>query len=149
MEAEYRIKSTFLIRLPHGSDLLESINRICLEKRIESGVVSVIGAVKYAVVGYYHQEKKEYQAISLNRPLEIASCTGNISLKSDSTPMAHVHIVLSDEAGIAAGGHLMSGTEIFAAEAVISELEGQPLMRQQKDSFTGLPLWSGVKSVET
>jgi predicted DNA-binding protein with PD1-like motif len=147
MEAEYRTKRTFLIRLPHGGDLLESINGICREKRIESGVISVIGAVKSAVVGYYHQEKKEYQAISLERPLEIASCTGNISIKNDSTPIAHAHIVLSDEAGIAAGGHLMPGTEIFAAEAVINELEGQPLIRQQKDSLTGLPLWSGVKSV--
>lgn len=147
MEAEYWIKRTFLIRLPHGEDLLESINKICQEKRIESGVVSVVGAVKTAVVGYYHQEKKEYQAIPLNRPLEIASCNGNISLKNDSTPIAHAHIVLSDETGIATGGHLMPGTVIFAAEAVISELEGPPLIRQQKDSLTGLPLWFGVKSV--
>jgi predicted DNA-binding protein with PD1-like motif len=147
MEAEYRIKRTFLIRLPHGGDLLESINGICLEKRIESGVISVIGAVKSAVVGYYHQEKKEYQAIPLDRPLEIASCTGNISLKNDSTPITHAHIVLSDEAGITAGGHLMSGTAIFAAEAIVTELEGQPLIRQRKDSLTGLPLWFGVKSV--
>jgi predicted DNA-binding protein with PD1-like motif len=72
--------------------------------------------------------------------LEIAACSGNISIKDDS-PIVHAHIVLSDENGVATGGHLMPGTVIFAAEASVMELKGQPLVRQV-DSVTGLPLWS-------
>ena len=119
MEAEYQIKRSFLVRLPHGADLLEVLNEICREKKIESGAINVIGAVKSAVVGYYHQERREYQAIALTRPLEIASCTGNISLK-DGSEIVHAHITLSDETGAATGGHLMPGTVIFAAEALVS-----------------------------
>lgn len=140
MEAQFQVGRVFLIRLTHGEDLLESLNRICLEKKIESGTINVIGAVKSAVVGYYNQETKQYQAITSERTSEIAACSGNISIKDDS-PIVHAHIVLSDEMGVAYGGHLMLGTVIFAAEATITELTGQPLVRRL-DSVTGLPLWS-------
>lgn len=140
MEAEYQVGRTLLIRLPHGEDLLGALNGICRKMRIGSGVINVIGAVKNAVVGYYHQDTKEYQAIPLDQTWEIASCSGNISVK-DGSPIVHAHIVLSDETGKAVGGHLMPGTEIFAAEASILELKGQPLVRRTDDT-TGLPLWS-------
>ncbi len=140
MEAEYQIKRSFLIRLPHGGDLLESLNGICRKKQISSGAINVIGAVKSAVVGYYHQDTKVYQAIPFDRTLEIASCSGNISIKDDS-PIVHAHIVFSDETGVATGGHLMPGTIIYAAEASVMEFVGQPLMRRTDDT-TGLPLWS-------
>ncbi len=143
MEVEYRIIRQFLIRLPHGGDLLETLNGICREKKIESGEINVIGAVKSAVVGYYNQQTQEYQAISFESTLEIAACSGNISIKDDS-PIVHAHIVLSDETGAATGGHLMPGTIIFAAEAIVVELEGPKLLRQT-DSTTGLPLWGMVK----
>jgi predicted DNA-binding protein with PD1-like motif len=39
------------------------------------------------------------------------------------------------------GGHLMNGTEIFAAEFYIEELFGQDLVREENDPQTGLPLW--------
>jgi len=75
----------------------------------------------------------------LNKKLEIASCTGNISIK-DGEIFVQAHITLADMEGKAFGGHLMPGTEIFAAEFFVQELIGQDLVRA-KDEITGLPLW--------
>ncbi len=131
--------NTLLCRLAHNADLLEELNKICEENRITVGSLSVIGAVKSAKVGFYNQTKKKYETIAFNEPLEIASCMGNISLK-DGKPFAHTHITLSDEKGKVYGGHLMPGAIIFAAEACIRQLDGDPPVRGY-DSVTGLPLW--------
>jgi len=85
--------------------------------------------------------KKAYTGgVELNRKLEIASCTGNISIKDGET-FVHLHIVLAGRDGKAFGGHLMPGTRVFAAEYFIMDLAGKKLHRV-KDPYTGLPLWS-------
>ena len=75
-----------------------------------------------------------------NTPLEIISCTGNISLK-EGVPFVHAHAVLSDEQGKTIGGHLFSETPVFAGEFYIQELTGSPFSRKH-DEETGLMLWS-------
>lgn len=135
----FAIKNSFLCRLPHSGDLLDELNKICLEKGIAAGSISVIGAVKSARVGFYNQSEKKYEAIVFDKSLEIASCTGNISLK-EGKPFAHLHITLSDRDGSVYGGHLMPGTIIFAAEAHIQSFEGEAPVRE-RDEGTGLPLW--------
>jgi len=107
---------------------------------IKLGVFSVIGALTGAKLGYYKQDEKKYtDCVSLDKKLEIASCTGNISLLN-SEIFVHAHIVLADHSGKAYGGHLMPGSTIFAAEYYIQELKGTPLERT-RDPETGLNLW--------
>ncbi len=103
------------------------------------GVVSVIGAVQGATIGYYDQSERVYRSRHIDGGLEIASCHGNITLK-DSAVMVHAHIILADAEGNTYGGHLMSPTTLFAGEAHIQELEGKPLEREY-DGTTGLFLW--------
>ncbi len=134
-----------MARLFKGEDLLLALEKLCREQDIELGEVRAIGAVSKARVGYYHQAEQKYEFLELNRPLEIVSLVGNISLK-DGRPMVHAHIVLADGKGAASGGHLAEGTIIFACEAVIQEyLAAEPLVRRL-DKDTGLFLWAGVKS---
>ncbi|MBF0214167.1 MAG: DNA-binding protein [Magnetococcales bacterium] len=127
-------------RLPHGSDLLESLNQICREQGIRLGRIEGLGAVKRARLGFYDQERKSYDFLEFDQPLEITQLTGNVSLK-EGQPFVHVHVTLADHAGHAFGGHLASGTEIFAAEVIIQAFDGEPLQRGW-DDVTGLPLWS-------
>lgn len=134
-----KVKKACLVRLPHGKDLTDALLEECDRKGIRSGFVSVIGAVKEATIGYYDQRAKEYRSRRLFQPLEITSCTGNISLK-DQEVFLHLHILLSDSEGRTYGGHLLSPTPIFAAEAWLVELEGPPLERLF-DEVTGLFLW--------
>jgi uncharacterized protein len=127
-------------RLAKGEDLLAALSKVAREEGITLGEVRAIGAVSQARVGYYHQTERRYYWLDLERPLEIASLIGNISLK-DGEPMVHAHVTLSDGEGRAFGGHLAEGTLVFACEFTIQEYHPvTPLVRQMDDP-TGLFLW--------
>ncbi|MBN1794097.1 MAG: DUF296 domain-containing protein [Candidatus Omnitrophica bacterium] len=130
----------FIGRLPFKSDLLEALTGFCGLHRVTLGTFSVIGALSEVKLGYYLQDEKRYvECVHLEKKLEIASCTGNISLK-DNEIFVHAHVTLADHTGVCYGGHLMSGARIFAAEYCITELAGGVLERVH-DPGTGLHLW--------
>jgi len=130
----------FIGRFPFKKDLLISLTDFCREEGIKLGVFSVIGALTSARMGYYKQDAQEYtECVSLDKKLEIVSCTGNISGK-DSDIFVHAHITVADHKGTCYGGHLMPGATIFAAEYCIKELVGARLAREH-DPETGLSLW--------
>lgn len=129
-------------RLDFESDLLDSINQICEDKEIKAGFINIIGAIFNLKMGYFDQDSKEYvylDDIKSSEPLEIASCTGNVSIRYGK-PFAHLHIIGSDRDGNCFGGHLMPGTKIYAAEFCIQEILGEDLEREL-DPITKLPLW--------
>jgi predicted DNA-binding protein with PD1-like motif len=142
-----QVKDNYLIRLPQGKDLLEVLTQQCRHKGIQIGVVSVIGAVQGATIGYYDQTEKVYRSRHIDGGLEITSCHGNISFK-DNAVMVHAHIILADAEGHTYGGHLMSPTTLFAGEAYIQELAGKPRERVY-DGVTGLFLWRDEDNTET
>jgi len=106
---------------------------------IKTGAVTAIGALKRAEIGYYDQNSHEYKAIEVDRPMEITSLIGNLSIR-DGVPFLHAHATLADSEGKLLGGHLSSGI-VFAAEVYIRELVGRPLVRRH-DPTTDLFLWS-------
>lgn len=125
--------------LDHGTDIIGQITDLAKEKEIETGFLSVIGALSRAQMGYYDQASQKYIEIQIDDPVELVSCSGNISLR-DGQPFVHAHAVLSDREGRVWGGHLTSG-QVFAAELYMQELLGLPHKRVP-DSITGLNLWS-------
>lgn len=140
----YNLKETFVGRFPYNSDLLKEINKFCIENNITTGQISIIGAVKKLSVGFYLQNEKRYISLDkiakfADKPMEIVSCSGNISIK-DNKPFAHVHIIGSDFDGATFGGHLTEGAVVFAAEFIIHSFEGK-LLRRGLDEQTRLPLW--------
>ena len=128
-----------VVRLPHGKDLLDVVKTIAQESKISSASLVAIGAFQSATLSYYNQETKQYEDLIIDKPTEISSCIGNISNFNDEL-IVHCHVVLTDSEGKAIGGHLMSGTKIFAGELVIDELLGANLERKY-DDVTGLNLW--------
>lgn len=131
---------SLMARLPLGGDLVEELTRLVLANNLTRGGIMVIGSLRRAALGYYRQKEKQYVTLSVDKPVEIASGMGNISMK-DGKPFVHLHLVLSGEDGACVGGHAMAGCEIFAAEAVMRGLEGNPLVRE-RDEGTGLFLWA-------
>jgi len=141
MYREVKEGRSFIGRFQYGEDLLSALTAFCKKHRIRMGVFRVIGAVKNATFGYYMQDIKKYaECIRLDKGMEIISCNGNVSIK-DHEIFVHAHISLADHDGKISGGHLMNGTEIFAAEFYIEELFGKDLVREKDDRETGLPLW--------
>jgi predicted DNA-binding protein with PD1-like motif len=137
---EYKIKRTLVGQIQHGADLYTAITRIATESNITTGRVSGIGAVKKAKVAFYDQTGMKYADVEINKPMEILSLKGNITLK-DGKPFLHAHVVLSDEQGHAHGGHLLpDGSPVFACEITIDEFDG-PAIERGFDSNTGLTLW--------
>lgn len=135
----YTTGKIVLERLPHGSDLLEAITDLARENGIEVGTISAIGAVQSARIGFYDQTVREYREWNIVEQMEISSCLGNISLK-DGEIFVHAHVTLADREGRVIGGHLCTGTIIFASECRIAELRGESLERGY-DETTGLSLW--------
>lgn len=140
---EYKQGRTFVGRFDHGADVLESVNDFCNEKQIKTAYVNLIGAVTSIRIGYFDTIEQRYVYLEENdiqKPFEIAGCTGNVSIK-DGAPFAHLHIVFSSRDGNCIGGHLMNGTKIYACEFYIQELIGENLVRSL-DETTKLQLWN-------
>ncbi len=132
---------TFMGRVPHDADLLEWLTGFAREKNIQLGEITLIGAVKKAVLAFYHQDRREYALVTVDKHMEILHGVGNISLK-EGEPFVHMHLVLGDEQGRAFGSHLAPGTVVFACEAIIREFTGGQYLRKL-DKTTGLTLWAG------
>ena len=138
--SEFKLGRRFLGRLPHGKDLIASIEDFCIESSIQMATFSVIGAVSSATIGAYDQKQQVYVTFTEKMPMEVITCVGNVSLK-DQAPVIHARIVLGDEHGKIMGGHLFSETLLYAGEMDLQELIGKPLDRVY-DRTTGLFLWS-------
>ena len=136
---EFQQGRIFVGRLPHGGDLINSIEEFCKKALIQMATFSVIGAVSSATIGAYDQKQQVYVTFKEEAPLEIVSCIGNVSLK-EGKPFIHAHILLADEQGKTIGGHLFSETIIYAGEINLQELTGKPMERTY-DNDTGLMLW--------
>lgn len=126
-------------RLPHGKDLVTTIETFCVQNSIQIAVFSVIGAVTSVTLGSYDQAQQVYVTYKKEEALEIVNCTGNVSLK-DGRVTVHAHAVLADIDGRTIGGHVFSETLVYAGEIYIRELLGKPLEREY-DDITGLSLW--------
>ena len=132
------ISKSYVAKLPYGADLLNSIRDVAVKAKIHSASFAAIGAVRKATVSYYDQTKKKYNELVLDEPMEIVSCTGNIS-ELDGKMIVHAHLVFSDEKGRAFGGHLLEGTELFACELIINQYKNLRIKRKYNE-LTGLNL---------
>jgi predicted DNA-binding protein with PD1-like motif len=129
---------SLLVRLDHGADVVSQISEVAANDQIQTGVFCIIGALTHAQIAFYDQESHEYHEVMVDEPVELVSCTGNISIR-DGKPFVHAHVVLAGSEGELRGGHLIKGG-IFAAEMYLLELLGAPLVRGP-DFITGLHLW--------
>jgi len=136
---ESKLGKVVFARLYEDEDLLEVIASTSKQARISAGSFTLIGTLKKAKIGFYHEGN--YEPIEIAKPLEIVSCIGNISLK-EKAPIVHAHIVVSDKKGQAFGGHVLSGClisvtgELMLVEAIGIKLE------KRFDEKTKLNLWS-------
>lgn len=136
---EAKAGRAFAGRLATGSDLVEELERFCLEREITAAQVTVIGAVRRARYAYYEQGGRRYRELESDAHHEIVGFVGNVSLRDDK-PFLHAHATFADADGATVGGHLLRGIEVFAAEVMIRELGDVSLVRIP-DEETGLALW--------
>lgn len=95
----------FIVRLDKDELLIDSILKFIKERGIRPSWVQGLGAALWAEVGFYNLADQKYSYKKIERGLEIASLTGNITWVNNQ-PSAHFHVVLSDENLQTYGGHL-------------------------------------------
>jgi predicted DNA-binding protein with PD1-like motif len=96
----------WILRLETGEPIQESLAGFCRLMDIGGGSFTAIGAVRWARIGYYDQEKGAYREQRVEGGWEVVSLSGNISRKSDGSLFPHAHCILSDSAMKVVGGHL-------------------------------------------
>jgi len=131
-----RPNDVYFGRLRKGGDLIEQITSFCAENAINSGFFTAIGAVERAEVAYYLQDRKTYVQEKFDEPLELASCTGDITLK-DGKPFVHAHACLSREDKSTVAGHLVSAS-VYAGEVFLTAFRNR--LERRLDKATGLSL---------
>lgn len=104
-----------VIRLKPHEDLKISLQKFAVENRIKAGViVTCVGSLEQYNMRFANQKVGS----SRKGHFEIVSLTGTLSESG-----AHLHISVSDPAGVTTGGHLLDGNLIFTtAEIAIAEL---------------------------
>ncbi|MCU4753578.1 DNA-binding protein [Halobacteria archaeon AArc-curdl1] len=127
----------YVARLETGADWREELEALATAVEADAAWFSALGAVQDAEVWFYDQETLEYEPVTFDEPLEVASCVGNVSLL-DGDRFAHTHAVLSRPDGTALAGHLNAAT-VFAGEVYMRTFD-EPLERAH-DETTDLDLW--------
>jgi len=126
-------------RLNEDEDVSEAVLQVAKRNNVSTGLFFLIGTLKRASLGFYRDGK--YETRSIDEPLEIVSCMGNVSVR-ENEPFVHAHVAVSNEKGEVFGGHLMSGCVVAATvELVLIEAVNGKL-RRKFDVKTQLHLWS-------
>ena len=136
---ESKLGKIVFARLSTGEDLLETINLVAEKSHVSAGFFVLIGTLRKTNLGYYREGKHE--TIVVDQPVEIVSCTGNISLKDDK-PFAHAHVSVSNEKGEVMGGHVMPGCEIGVIGQLVLVEAADARLVVKFDEKTHLSLWS-------
>jgi len=137
---EYREVSggrEFVARLDHGADWRAEIESLADDEDVDAAWFTALGAVQDAEIWYYHQDDQEYEPVTFDEHLEVASCVGNVSWL-DGERFAHTHAVLSRLSGQSLAGHLNAAT-VFAGEVYLREFETR--LEREHDEPTDLDLW--------
>ncbi len=127
----------YVARLETGADWRAEIESLADAVEADAAWFTALGAVQDAELWFYDQNACEYNPIEFDEPLEVASCTGNVSWL-EGERFAHTHVTLSDDEGTTYAGHLNEAT-VWAGEVHMRAFE-EPLEREY-DETTELDLW--------
>ena len=124
-----------LVRLFPGEDIYRELKEVCQKHKVETAVVlSGLGQLTQFELGYF-KEKGNYTPQEFEKPYELLSLTGNISLQEGEYNF-HLHAVLGNEEKKAIGGHLIKGKVEVTNEIVL--LKTSLKVKRRLDEHTGL-----------
>ncbi len=119
----FGVKKVHLIRVDRGEEVVSSVTKACTEAGIRGAILSGLGLLSRAKLAVFNPEREEYETFDVDRPMELASLVGNVSLR-EGKPFPHIHVVLGNEERSVAG-HLVEGYVGGTCEIAIIELEGE------------------------
>ncbi len=139
VELEYKkFGDKYVMRINPDTPLVATLQEFCESQKIDSAVISGIGSLKSATLGFFDPETKKYQEKTFSEPLEMASLSGNVSIK-DGKPLPHLHVTIAGSNYKAYAGHLVEAQVSLTAEIIIEPLPGS--LQKTFDKKTGLNLF--------
>lgn len=119
----------YACRLLRGSDLKDSIEKICKDNDFNTAVVlSGVGCLGKAKM----RLAKAIDYLEVEEDFEIVSLNGTIS-----NGEAHIHIALSDEIGNVIGGHLCTGCIVNTTCELVLGILDEYESKREFDENTG------------
>lgn len=118
-----------VIRLRPGEDLKRALETYVAKHDVEAAVIlSCVGSLDVASIRFANRP----DATTVPGKLEITSLVGTLAKSSGS----HIHLTVSDDEGLARGGHLMDGSLVYTtAEIAIGELTHVRFAREQDPTY--------------
>ena len=119
---------TYSFRLRPGQDLLNEIEAVVRQERIEAGaILTCVGSLTDVKLRLANQEGPSIW----QGHFEIVSLVGTLS-----TGGSHIHVSVSDSTGRTLGGHLLEGCKIYTtAEVVIGVMPDITYAREPDPTF--------------
>ncbi len=148
LQGNFELEEIVIGRLMPGSSLIDGIKDLAIKHEITSGVIlSVIGTTEKLTLRNpkpstilpildESEDSKQTDTTTIERPLEIITAEGNISLLNNEVNV-HIHICCSQDGGRVYAGHLFDATIWSQGEIVLGKLSGGSLHRKF-DEKTGL-----------
>ncbi|MBP5239643.1 MAG: DNA-binding protein, partial [Oscillospiraceae bacterium] len=118
-----RFGDTIIARIDKGEEVLQQLETIAYQERIQLASVSALGAVDDFTVGVFNTVEKQYYANSFTGSFEIVSLTGTITTMNGAI-YAHLHMSAGNEKGEVFGGHLNRANISATCEMVITIIDG-------------------------
>jgi predicted DNA-binding protein with PD1-like motif len=131
-------KRTFALILGNGDETLRCLQEFAAKERLGGAQITAIGAFDRATIAFFDWETKQYQPISVEEQVEVASLIGDIAVGAVGTPSIHVHVVLGRRDGSAMAGHLQEGHVRPTLEIIVTESPAH--LCKAVDAETGLAL---------
>ncbi len=110
-----------ILRLKRGDPVIKTLESKI--KSMRSGQVIGLGALSWVRLKVYDLEKKEYNEIKIDGPMELVSFTAVIAQTTEGKTGLHAHAVVSLADFSTKGGHLEEAEVAATFEAIIIESE--------------------------
>lgn len=114
----------YVLKLDRGEEVVRSLVDFCVDKKIEAGYFSGLGAIQEAELSWYDVDEKKYSDRIFNEKMEIANLTGNIAKMGEKT-IIHAHGVFSDREMNTKAGHIKKMIVAATCEIIVWVLNGR------------------------
>ena len=127
----------YIVRVESGERVIEALMELLRRERVGFANLSGAGGFRWARIGFWDPETKDYRNRDLDEQLEVVSFQGNASIRSDS-PFLHLHVALGRSDLTVIGGHL---SEAIAHPTLEVWMRTEDIeIRRSRDEATGLDL---------
>lgn len=138
-----RTEDHILLRLSHGENVIESIEKIMVDEKSTFVVVTGVGMLTDFELGYF--DKGRYVKKTFHAPHELVSLQGSVASEGD--PRMHIHAVVANREQHAFGGHLFKGRVWMSNEIGFLRLHGvDSKRRMDKEKGVAVLHVTGQKS---